>query len=176
MNYDVFKSLHIIFVVCWFAGLFYIVRLFIYHREAFDKEAVEREVLHKQYQIMESRLLNVITTPAMILTIIFGTIMLYLNPFYLSQPWMHIKLSFVLLLVIYHLRSVRIHRQLKEGNFNWSSNQLRMWNELPTLFLVSIVFLVVLKTSFNWIMGTVGFFAVGILLMMGIKIYKRFRK
>jgi putative membrane protein len=169
------KALHIIFVVCWFAGLFYMVRLFIYHAEAKDKSPEEARILSAQYQIMEQKLWNIITTPAMVLTIVFGTWMLYLNPGYLYFPWMQLKLGFVVLLLIYHFICQRIMRDLRAGRFRWSSTRLRLWNELATLFLVAIVFLVELKSSLNWIRGTVGFFAVGIVLMIAVRIYKKFR-
>ena len=176
MSFAVFKSLHLIFMVSWFAGLFYIVRLFIYHTEAQSKPKEEKEILSKQFTIMEKKLWWIITTPAMILTIAFGVTMLILEPFYLKMGWMHIKLSFVLLLLIYHFVCQRILFQLKNNQFKWSSNGLRIWNEVATLALVAIIFLVVMKDSMNWIKGTVGFFAVAIALMIGIKIYKRIRK
>ena len=176
MSFAVFKSLHLIFMVSWFAGLFYIVRLFIYHTEAQSKPKEESEILSKQFLIMEKKLWWIITTPAMILTIIFGVAMLILEPFYLKKGWMHIKLSFVLLLLVYHFVSQRILFQLKNNTFKWSSNGLRVWNEVATLALVAIIFLVVMKDSMNWIKGTVGFFAVAVALMIGIKIYKRVRK
>lgn len=163
-------------MVSWFAGLFYIVRLFIYHTEAQSEPEKEKEILSKQFTIMEKKLWWIITTPAMILTIAFGVAMLVLQPFYLKMPWMHLKLSFVLLLLIYHFVCQRILFQLKNNTFKWSSNGLRVWNEVATLALVAIVFLVVMQDSMNWIKGTVGFFAVAIALMIGIKIYKRSRR
>jgi putative membrane protein len=177
MDINTVKALHIIFVVSWFAGLFYIVRLFIYHTEAQQKEAIPRKILSEQFEVMEKKLWWIITTPAMVLTLIFGIWMLLLNPtYYLSAPWMHIKLAFVGMLLIYHFVCQKIMNDLKKGLFNWKSNGLRIWNEVATLALVAIVFLVVMKDSFNWIKGTIGFFAVAIGLMMGIKLYKRLRK
>ncbi len=170
------KALHIIFVVSWFAGLFYIVRLFIYHTEAQQKEETARQILSAQFEIMERKLWWIITTPAMILTLVFGTWMIVLVPSYLQMGWMHIKLSFVAILLIYHFVCQKILFDLKKGKYNWSSNGLRIWNEVATLALVAIVFLAVMKDSLNWIKGTVGFFAVAIGLMIGIKIYKRLRK
>jgi putative membrane protein len=175
MSFAVFKSLHLIFMVSWFAGLFYIVRLFIYHTEAQSKPEPEKAILSKQFTIMEKKLWWIITTPAMILTIVFGVTMLIMEPFYLKMGWMHIKLSFVLLLLVYHFVCQHILFQIKRNNFSWSSNGLRIWNEVATLCLVAIIFLVVLKDNLNWIKGTVGFFAVAIALMIGIKIYKRIR-
>lgn len=162
-------------MVSWFAGLFYIVRLFIYHTEAQQKGAEAKKILSDQFEIMEKKLWWIITTPAMILTLVFGIWMLVEVPTYLKMPWMHIKLSFVGLLLIYHFVSQKILFNLKKGKFNWKSNGLRLWNEVATLALVSIVFLVVMKDELNWIKGTIGFFAVAIALMIGIKIYKRIR-
>jgi putative membrane protein len=177
MDINTVKALHIIFVVSWFAGLFYIVRLFIYHTEAQQKEEIPRKILSEQFEVMEKKLWWIITTPAMVLTLIFGIWMLLLNPtYYLSAPWMHLKLGFVGLLLVYHFVCQKIMNDLKKGIFNWKSNGLRIWNEVATLALVAIVFLVVMKDSFNWIKGTIGFFAVAIGLMLGIKMYKRLRK
>lgn len=176
MSFDTVKALHLIFMVSWFAGLFYIVRLYIYHTEAQEKPEQERIILSKQFELMESKLWWIITTPAMILTILFGVWMLVLSPIYLKMGWMHIKLSFIVLLLIYHFVSQRILFRLKKGEFNWSSNGLRIWNEVATLVLVAVVFLVVLKDDLNWLKGTIGFFAVAIGLMIGIKLYKKLRK
>jgi len=158
MSYLAVKALHIIFVVSWFAGLFYIVRLFIYHTEAQLKPSNEAEILSAQFTIMEKKLWWIITTPAMVLTVVFGVWMLLLNPG---------------LLLIYHFVCQRLLKKVANGQFNWSSTQLRLWNELATLVLVAVVFLVELQHSMNWIGGTVGFFGVGILLMLLIRIYKK---
>ena len=176
MDFNTVKALHIIFVVSWFAGLFYIVRLFIYHIEAQEKEVTARKILSDQFEIMEKRLWWIITTPAMILTVVFGTWMLILSPYFLQEGWMHIKLAFVGLLIIYHFVCQGIIAQMARGEFKWKSNNLRIFNEVATLCLVAIVFLVTLKSSMNWIKGTIGFFAVAIGLMILIKLYKRLRK
>ncbi|MFK7784585.1 MAG: CopD family protein [Crocinitomicaceae bacterium] len=176
MDFSTIKALHIIFVVSWFAGLFYIVRLFIYHTEAQDKGEDEKRILSNQFEIMESRLWWIITTPGMVLTFVFGTWMVILNyEYYLSAPWMQLKFAFVGVLLIYHFVCQKILFDLKKGVYKWKSNGLRLWNELATLCLVAIVFLVVLKDGLNWIKGTVGFFAVAIGLMVLIKLYKRIR-
>lgn len=175
-TYHTIKSLHIIFMVSWFAGLFYIVRLYIYHTEAQKKPEMERAILSTQFIEMEKKLWWIITTPAMILTVIFGTWMLIANPGLLKMPWMHIKLAFVVLLLVYHFVCQKILFDVKKGIFKWKSNGLRIWNEVATLALVAIVFLVEMQGSLNWIKGTVGFFAVAIGLMIGIKIYKKTKK
>lgn len=175
MLYLYVKALHIIFVICWMAGLFYIVRLFIYHVEANDKSEVERSILHPQYELMESRLWNVITTPAMVLSVLAGAYMFYLNPYLLEMNWMWVKIGFVVGLLVYHFICQRIIHQLKKNVFRWTSMQLRMWNEVATLLLFAIVFVVILKSALNWIYGLVGLFLIMILLMIGIKAYKRYR-
>lgn len=176
MDINTVKALHIIFVVSWFAGLFYIVRLFIYHTEAQQKPQMEKEILSKQFVEMERKLWWIITTPAMILTIVFGTWMIFLNPnYYLYAPWMHVKLAFVALLLVYHFVCQKLLNDLATNRFRWSSNVLRLWNEVATLALVAIVFIVVLKHEMNWWKGTLGFFAVAIGLMVLIKAYKRYR-
>lgn len=176
MSYTVLKALHIIFMVSWFAGLFYIVRLFIYHTEAQEKSEQEKTILSAQFKIMEKKLWWIITTPAMILTLVFGISMLVVNPALLKMPWMHLKLTFVALLLLYHFVCQKIMKNLDSNIFKWTSNKLRLWNEVATLALVAIVFLVIMKNSLNWIYGTVGFFATAVALMIGIKIYKRYRK
>jgi len=178
MDFNTVKALHIIFVVSWFAGLFYIVRLFIYHTEAQERDEVAKKILSDQYQIMEKKLWWIITTPAMVLTVVFGTWMTVLNSgYYFSSAasWFHIKLVFVAILLFYHFKCQHMMKQLKKGVFNWKSNQLRLWNELATLVLVAVVFLVELQDNLNWIKGTLGFFGVAIGLMVAIKIYKKYR-
>lgn len=176
MSFVTVKALHIIFMVSWFAGLFYIVRLFIYHTEAQDKSENERNILSEQFIIMERKLWWIITTPAMLLTLVFGVWMLIDSPFYLQQGWMHIKLSFIVLLLVYHFVCQRILFQLKKGVFSWTSTQLRVWNEVATLALVAIVFLVVLKDNLNWLIATLSFFGIAIGLMIAIKLYKKARE
>lgn len=175
-NFQIWKALHIIFVVSWFAGLFYMVRLFIYNVESTKKSETEHRILHEQFTLMQWRLWYIITTPAMILTVLFGTLMLLATPAYLKMPWMHIKLTFVVILLVYHFICQGIMNRQKAGRFNWGTGALRIWNEVATLLLVSIVFLVVLKTNLGWLGGIVGFFGVGISLMLGIKLYKKLRK
>lgn len=175
MIYLYAKSIHIIFVICWMAGLFYIVRLFVYHTEAKLKSTDEYTILHKQFIIMESKLWWVITTPAMYLTIAAGLVMFYINPALLQTPWMHVKLGFVLALIIYHFICQRIMRSLKEEVSKWTSTQLRLWNEVATIILFAIVFIVILKSAVNWIYGLVGLIALSVLLMIAVKIYKRYR-
>src|SRR5680860_894667 len=174
--YNFIKALHLIFVITWFAGLFYIPRLFIYHIEASQKPSPEKEILTKQLQLMTKRLWYIITWPSAILATLFAVWLLVLMPVWLKQPWMHIKLGFVLLLIAYHLKNHQIFQQLQRNEIKYTSNFMRIWNEGATLILFAIVFLVILKSTFNWIFGVVGIVVLGILLMLGIKLYKRIGK
>lgn len=175
MDFLYLKSLHIIFVITWFAGLFYIVRLFIYHTEAELKPSPEKEILQTQYKLMSKRLWYIITWPSCILACVFAVWMLAQNVSYLTMSWMLIKLGFVGLLFLYHLVCQRIYTQLQNDIVKYSSFKLRVFNEIATLLLFAIVFLVVLKSTINWVWGVVGIFAVGLLLMGGIKLYKKVR-
>ncbi len=175
MDFLYIKALHIIFVVTWFAGLFYIVRLFIYHVEAEKKESPTKEILQTQYKLMSKRLWYIITWPSAILASVFAFWMLYTNPAYLEMPWMHIKLSFVFALYFYHLGCHKLYKQLQNDVVKYSAFKLRIWNEGATILLFAIVFLVVLKSAINWIWGLVGIVLFGILLMISIRLYKRIR-
>jgi protoporphyrinogen IX oxidase len=172
--YFYIKALHIIFVVTWFSGLFYIVRLFVYSAEANEKPEPERSVLLKQFSIMQKRLWYGITWPSAILTLIFGT---WMGILYGSLPiWLLVKLLFVAGLFIYHISLNVIFRQQRKENFKWTSQQLRMWNELATVFLLCIVMLAVVKQllSVAWALAVlVVFIAV---LLLSVKIYKGLRK
>ena len=170
------KALHIIFVVCWFAGLFYIVRLFVYYAEGNLKPEPAKSILLDQYRIMTSRLWNIITWPAAVLTTFFGVWMLIENPYLLQQPWMHVKLLFIVLLWAYHFKCHQFVKQIKKNVLTKTSSYFRIWNEGATVILFSVVFLVILKNSINWIFGVVGIIGFMMLLMVGIKFYKKIRE
>ena len=169
------KALHIIFVVTWFAGLFYISRLFIYHTEALLKPEPEKSILSNQLKIMSRRLWTIIAWPSAIITLILGSIMIYQYPGMLELSFMHVKLTFVILLYAYHFFCHRIYKQLQNDMARFSSTQLRIINEIATLILISVVFLIVLKNELNWLKATAVFILVTIALMVAIKIYKRIR-
>ena len=169
------KATHIVFVVSWFAALFYIVRLLIYAREAQDKDELERNILTTQLLLMQKRLFNIIGWPAMFLTVITGTAMVYMVPAYLSQPWMWLKLILVVLLVFYHLICARIIAEQQKGIYRWTSTKLRMFNEVTTVLLVGIVFLVVLKSSEGFMWGILGIVALGAVLTLAVMLYKKSR-
>ena len=176
MAYLYLKAIHIIFVVSWMAGLFYLVRLFIYHTEAQAKPEPDKRILSDQFEIMERKLWYIIGVPSMLITIIAGFLMLYINPVLLKEGWMHIKLTFVIALGVYHHICQNKIKQMEKGIYKWTSTQLRLWNELATLFLFAIVFLVVLRSSLNWVFGVVGIVAFAVILMCAVKIYKHFRE
>lgn len=176
MDYLTIKSLHIIFIVTWFAGLFYIVRLFVYQREAIDKPETERNLLSPQFALMAKRLWFGITWPSAIITLILGTTLLIQQPEWLKQPFMHVKLGFVFLLFIYHGICHWLYAKLQKGVAIWSSNTLRIWNEVATLILVAVVFLIVRKNTVDWLYGTLGLIIFAVVLMMAIRIYKKLRK
>ncbi len=168
------KALHIIFVVTWFSGLFYIVRLFIYNREAQDKAEPERTILQNQFTIMIKRLWFGITWPSCILTIIFGTWLVILLG---AIPiWLQIKLGFVVGLLLYQISLHAIYLQQKKNIFKYSSQQLRVWNEVATVFLIAIVMLVEVQTGLSVVWGVFGVVGFAIVLMLAIKIYKVLRK
>lgn len=169
-------AVHIIFVVSWMAGLFYSVRLFIYHTEANDRPENERVILQKEFAKIEKKLWNIITTPAMVLTLLAGITMLFLNPAWLKMPWLHVKLAFVGGLVVYHFICQRIMNQLKRGVFKLSSFKLRLWNEVATIFLVAIVFTVVLKSAVDWAYGLLGLIVFSMVIMSAVKWYKNYRQ
>ena len=176
MTYLHFKALHIIFVVSWFAGLFYMPRLFVYHTEANEKQSPEREILLSQFTKMEKLLWNAIMTPACWLALICGTVMLYLNPALLDQDWMRLKLLLVGGLLAYHSFTRKILLEVRSEKFRFSSFQLRLYNEIATVFLFSIVFLVVLKNTVDWLWGVGGLILFAVLMMSAVRVVKNIRE
>lgn len=175
------KALHIIFVVTWFAGLFYMPRLFIYATEAGEQPEMVRDILRKQFAVMMKKLWYVITWPSAIITLVLGLCVLFnggwdkqlLEP---SGRWLLLKLLFVLLLYVYHYSLHCILKQEMQGIFRYSSQQLRMWNEVATIFLIAIIMLVVVKQGMSLVWGLVGLVVFIALLMSAIRIYKLARK
>jgi putative membrane protein len=157
------------------AGLFYMVRLFIYHTEAQQKPEPDRTILSNQFEIMERKLWYIITVPSMVFVVAAGITMLLLVPGWLSQLWMQIKLAFVVGLLAYHFICQNKMKQMAKGIYKWTSTQLRIWNEVATIFLFAIVFLAVLKNALSWIFGVVGIILFSMILMSAVKIYKYFR-
>lgn len=169
-------ALHIIFVVTWFAGLFYIVRLFIYHAEAEKKPEPERSILQKQYKLMEKRLWYGITWPSLLGTYVFGGWLLYENYGLNIPAWLLLKLSFVFGLTLYHVRCHVMFRNFQKDMVKHSSFMLRLWNEVATIFLVAIVFIVELKDTFSYVKGLLGLILFSVTIILAIRIYRKGRK
>ena len=170
------KALHIVGFVSWFAGLFYLVRMFVYYVEAGEKPEPEKSILQKQFNIMQWRVYKIICNPAMMVTFLGGFGMLYINPSYFSMGWIHIKLALVFLLLAYHLYCKSVIKKLEQGEEVYSSFQFRLMNEVPTLFLVSIVLLAVLKSGLNTLYAFLGVMAFGGALFVATKLYKQSRE
>lgn len=151
-------------------------RLLIYWIEAQKKSNPDRAILSQQLGLMAYRLWYIISWPSALLATLFALALLYVMPVWLTQSWMWIKLSFVVLLVGYHIKTHQMFRQMQQGHFNHSANFMRLWNEGATLILFAVVFLVILKNSFHWIFGLIGLLILAGLLMLGIRVYKRYRK
>ena len=158
--YNYIKSLHLIFVN---------------QIEAFHKPSPDKEILGAQLKLMAKRLWNIITWPSAILATVFAVWLLVLQPFWLHQPWMHVKLTFVVLLILYHLKTHQFYKQLQRDEVTKTSNFMRLWNEGATFILFAVVFLVILKSAINWVFGVIGIVVLGLLLMLGFKIYKNIR-
>ena len=167
------KALHIIFVVTWFAGLFYMPRLLVYNADAGDQPEPARGILREQYMLMSKRLWFGITWPSAVLTLILGLSTWYqLGVF---PDWLKLKLLFVIGLYGYHLSLHMIASQQWKGLFRYTGQQLRIWNEVATIFLVAIVMLVVVKENMSVVWGVLGLILFVIVLMSAIKIYKLVR-
>lgn len=175
MTHLYLKAVHIIFIVTWFAGLFYMPRLLIYIREAFDKTEEEKKYTLPQLTLMAKRLWWGITWPSAIITLGLGVAMLVNQPHWVSLPFMHLKLTLVFFLYLYHYSLQIIFQQLQKGLTKYTSNQLRFWNEVATLFLIAIVFLIVLKDSLSMVWGLAGLLVITFMILAGMKIYKKYR-
>ncbi len=176
MAYYWFKAFHLIGVVVWFAGLFYLVRLFVYHAEASQEPEPAQTILKNQYQIMEKRLYNIITTPGMVVTVAMAIGLLITEPDVLKDRWLHIKLAFVAALIVYHFYCGRVMRKLATGESNWSGQQFRALNEAPTVLLLIIVLLAVFKNNLptditGWVIA-----AMVVVMAASIHLYAKKRK
>tara|TARA_B100001741_G_scaffold203986_1_gene168462 strand:+ start:725 stop:1159 length:435 start_codon:yes stop_codon:yes gene_type:complete len=142
-SYLLIKSLHLIAVISWMAGLLYLPRIFVYHVENF-----ERHETTQIFEVMEKRLYNYIMRPAMILTWFFGVILIYMNGFEVfASLWLQIKLILVIILTAYHEYLGRCLTSLKDGNNNKTAKFFRFINEIPTILIIFIVFIVVFKPN-----------------------------
>jgi putative membrane protein len=173
-----FKALHIIGFVAWFAGLFYLVRMFVYHKESAERPPAERDVLVPQFNLMEWRVYRIICNPAMMITWTAGVIVIFLYgwEWFRMSYWLHIKLVLLVGLTVYHVWCKRIILQLEQGDLSITAFQFRLLNEVPTLFLVIIVMLAIYKNTLNGLYAILGMIGFGVLLYIGTKAYKRARE
>ncbi len=176
MAYYWFKAFHLIGVVVWFAGLFYLVRLFVYHAEAEQEPEPARSILKKQYELMEKRLYGIITTPGMIVTVAMAIGLISTEPEILKSGWLHIKLAFVALLLAYHFYCRRIMNKLAQGECQWTGQQFRALNEAPTILLVLIVLLAVFKNNLPLDLTTWLVAALVLLMVASIQLYAKKRR
>ena len=176
MAYYWFKAFHLIGVVVWFAGLFYLVRLFVYHAEANQEPEPAQTILKNQYEIMEKRLYSIITTPGMIVTVVCAIGLISTEPEILKSSWLHIKLALVLLLIGYHHYCKRIMKQLAKGECQWTGQQFRAFNEAPTILLVLIVLLAVFKNSLPLDITTWVVFGLVVAMVASIQLYAKKRR
>jgi len=181
-----FKALHVVGYVAWFAGLFYLVRMFVYHEEAFEREQPERDIMSKQYGLMEWRVYKIICNPALGITWGAGLVMIFYDllfrdaSYFLSGTpgWLSVKLVLLLGLTAYHFWCWNIHKKLERGERHYTSWQFRLLNEVPTLLLISIVYIATYGklgrlNYLYFVLGLAGFIAI---LYLGARAYKRARK
>jgi protoporphyrinogen IX oxidase len=176
MSYYWFKAFHLIGVVVWFAGLFYLVRLFVYHAEAYQQPEPAQTILKKQYELMEKRLYNIITTPGAILTVTMAIGLISTEPEILKEGWLHVKLGLVVLLLGYHHYCARIMKQFAKDECKWSAQQFRAFNEAPTLLLVTIVLLAVFKNNLPLDLTTWLIAALVVFMVAAIQLYAKKRR
>jgi protoporphyrinogen IX oxidase len=175
MDYLTIKALHIIFVTSWFAGLFYLPRLLVYHREAADLPAAEAAVLVPALVKYQKLLYNAIMMPAMVMVLLTGGWLLYSNEAFWAEPWMRLKLAFVAGVLGYHFYCKRLMGNMAAGRYKLSSLQLRLWNEVATILLFAVVFLVVLKNTISWLWALLGLVLFSVLIMLAVRMVKTLR-
>lgn len=176
MAYYWFKAFHLIGVVVWFAGLFYLVRLFVYHAESAEQPEPAQTILKTQYELMEKRLYNIITTPGMAVTVAMAVGLISTEPDILKSGWLHVKLAFVVVLLAYHFYCGRLMKQLAKNECRWTGKQFRALNEAPTILLVIIVLLAVFKNNLPLDLTTWLIVALVILMAASIQLYAKKRK
>jgi len=181
MLYTVIKAVHIIFMVSYFAGIFYLVRLFVYYKDTDEFEENKKMVLREQYVFMARRLWNIITVPAGAIMLLSGITMISLNFGLMKTPWFHLKLTFLVGLAIYHYWCWQKVLQLKNlgaDSLPIKNIQLRQANEIATFILFLVIFTVILKSMVieYWWQLITGFFVLVILIMTTVKIVNKNKK
>ena len=181
MAYLIIKALHIIFMVSYFAGLFYTVRLFVYYKDTDAFDNPKRDILREQYALMASRLWNIITVPGGTLMLIFGITMICMNPALFKMPWFHLKLTALVGLAIYHYwcwKKVIQLKKLNNATLPSKNIALRQANEIATFILFFVVFTVILKYALleYWWQLALGFVGLVIFITLVVKLVNRKRK
>lgn len=173
----IFKLIHIVGFVAWFAGLFYLVRMFVYHTEAYDFEEPKKDILRSQFNVMEWRVYSIICNPAMMITWTFGilTIYMYGYEWFATNYWLHTKIVLLILLTVYHLYCKSLIKKLETGKTGFTSTQFRLFNEVPTILLIAIVALAVFKNATNPIILIASIVGIVVLLVVMTKLYKKKR-
>lgn len=176
MAYYWFKAFHIVGITAWFAGLFYLPRLFVYHAEASEQPEPAQGILKAQYRIMEKRLYSIIMTPALVLTVAMGASLIATEPAIVHDRWIQIKLLCVAVLVAYHFYCGRIMKSLAANTCAMTGQQFRWFNEFPTVFFVIVVLLAVFKNNFPTSAASWGIFAMIVAMAAIIQLYARKRR
>ena len=143
-HYSWLQAFHIIAVIAWMAGLFYLPRLFVYHTQAAPGSPSS-----ETFKVMERRLLRVIMNPAMIAAWVFGLLMIWANPFLFQEGWFHIKLTAIVVLTAFHMFCARWRRHFVEDRSRHGERFYRVANEVPTLLMIVIVIMAVVKPLFG---------------------------
>ncbi len=181
MLYTILKAFHIIFMVSYFAGIFYLVRLFVYYKDTDEFEAGKKEILREQYVFMARRLWNIITVPAGVIMLVTGLSLIYLNFGLMKTPWFHLKLTFLIGLAFYHYwcwKKVLQMKNLKGDILPIKNIKLRQANEIATFILFLVVFTVILKSwvlEYWWQLIT-GFFVLVVAIMLTVKLVNKAKK
>lgn len=176
MAYSWFKAFHIVGFVCWFAGLFYLPRLFVYHAEANERPEPARSILQAQYTVMETRLYKIITTPAMVLTLAMAIGIISTEPEILKQTWLHVKIALVVFLIGYHHYCGRLIKKLAAQECQFTGQHFRWFNEIPTVFFVLVVMLAIFKNNLPTDLTTYVVMAMVVAMAVTIQLYARKRR
>ncbi len=178
MLYTIIKAIHIIFMVSYFSGIFYLVRLFVYYKDTDSFEDQKKQILRAQYIFMARRLWNIITVPAGIIMLASGLTMIILNFGLMKTPWFHLKLTFLIGLAFYHFwcwKKVLQMKSLAGKTLPIANIKLRQANEIATFILFLVVFTVILKSMVieYWWQLIVGFFVLVFAIMMTVKLVNK---
>lgn len=181
MLYTIIKALHIIFMVSYFAGIFYLVRIFVYYKDTDAFADEKKKILREQYIFMARRLWNIITVPAGVIMTVCGLIMIFLNSGLMKMPWFHLKLTFLVGLAFFHYwawKKLNLIKKLNGETLLTSNVKLRQINEIATFILFLVVFTVILKSQVieYWWQLITGFFVLVFLIMMTVKLVNKKNK